>query len=112
MIKININLVTMSFSEHSICFAINSKLISKAVKTIETEFAAELKSHYVDKIRVEDNLCLVAVVGEGMRHTSGFSGRVFSSLENNKINVIAIAQGSSKRNISFIIVKVKGCKKD
>jgi len=101
--NINIILVSQAFSEHSICFAIKPEWITKAIKTLETEFAFELKNHYIDEITVEKNLSLVAVVGEGMRHTIGVSGRVFSTLGNNSINVIAIAQGSSERNISFIV---------
>tara|TARA_B100001750_G_scaffold34458_1_gene24304 strand:+ start:640 stop:3063 length:2424 start_codon:yes stop_codon:yes gene_type:complete len=101
--NINIILVSQAFSEHSICFAIKPEWITKAVKTLETEFALELKNHYIDKITVEKNLSLVAVVGEGMRHMSGVSSRVFSTLGNKNINVIAIAQGSSERNISFIV---------
>jgi len=101
--NINIILVSQAFSEHSICFAIKPKWISKTVKTLESEFSLELKNHYIDKIKVENNLSLIAVVGEEMRHTSGVSGRVFSTLGENNINVIAIAQGSSERNISFIV---------
>ena len=101
--NINIILVSQAFSEHSICFAIKPEWITKAVKTLETEFSFELKNHYIDEITVEKNLSMVAVVGEEMRHTSGVSGRVFSTLGNNNINVIAIAQGSSERNISFIV---------
>ena len=101
--NINIILVSQAFSEHSICFAIKPEWITKAVKTLETEFSFEIKNHYIDEITVEKTLSLVAVVGEGMRHTSGVSGRVFSTLGNKNINVIAIAQGSSERNISFIV---------
>ena len=89
--NINIILVSQAFSEHSISFAIKPEWITKAVKTLETEFALELKNHYIDKITVEKNLSLVAVVGEGMRHMSGVSSRVFSTLGNKNINVIAIA---------------------
>lgn len=101
--KINIILVSQAFSEHSVCFAIKPEWVSKAVKALKTEFSFELSNHYIDEIKVEKNLSLIAVVGEGMRHTPGVSGRVFSTLGNNNINVIAIAQGSSERNISFIV---------
>jgi len=101
--NINIILVSQAFSEHSVCFAINTERNAAGVKALETEFAFELQHHYIDKIKMEENLSLVAVVGEGMRHTPGVSGRIFSTLGNKCINVVAIAQGSSERNISFIV---------
>ncbi len=101
--NINIILVSQAFSEHSICFAINPDRVQKAEKTLENEFSEELKQHNIDNIKVEKHLSLVAVVGEGMRHTPGISGRVFNTLGQNGINVVAIAQGSSERNISFIV---------
>ena len=53
--EINIILVSQAFSEHSICFAIKPKWISKTVKTLESEFSLELKNHYIDKIKVENS---------------------------------------------------------
>ena len=101
--KINIILVSQTFSEHSICFAIDPIVVSNAINTLKEEFNFELKKHMIDNIKVEEHLSLVAVVGEGMRHTPGISGKIFGILGNEKINVVAIAQGSSERNISFIV---------
>ena len=101
--KINILLISMAFSEHSVCFAIKPKYNSSALKALKTEFKDEIKQKQIDKIKLENKFSLVAVVGEGMRQNPGVSGRVFSTLGNHNISIISIAQGSSERNISFIV---------
>ena len=101
--KINIILVSQVFSEHSICFAIQPAEVDLAESLLKEEFLFELENHFIDSIKIENNLSLIAVVGEGMRHTPGISGKLFSVLGEKNVNVIAIAQGSSERNISFII---------
>ena len=101
--KINIILVSQVFSEHSICFAIQPTEVDLAESLLKEEFLFELENHFIDTINIENNLSLIAVVGEGMRHTPGISGKLFSVLGEKNVNVIAIAQGSSERNISFII---------
>ncbi len=101
--KISVLLVSQAFSEHATCFAVDPKLVNKAIAALEAEFAVEMKHHYIDPIRIEENLSMVAVVGEGMRSTPGISGQVFGRLGDEQINIIAIAQGSSMRNISFIV---------
>ena len=62
-----------------------------------------MQVHGIAQILIEDNLCIVAVVGENMRHTPGISGKVFGALGELGVNVVAIAQGSSERNISIVI---------
>ena len=101
--KVSVLLVSQAFSEHATCFALNPIMVRKAIKALEEEFAVEMKNHYIDPIRIEEKLSMVAVVGEGMRHTPGISGTVFGTLGNQEVNIIAIAQGSSERNISFIV---------
>ena len=101
--KINIILVSQVFSEHSICFAIQPEEVALAQSLLNREFEFELENHFIDSIKIEANLSLIAVVGEGMRHTPGISGKLFSVLGDHNVNIIAIAQGSSERNISFII---------
>ncbi|NQV29328.1 MAG: aspartate kinase [Candidatus Marinimicrobia bacterium] len=100
---ISVMLVSQAFSEHSTCFAINPIEIELAVAAIEAEFEHELGLKYIDRIRVESDLSLVAVVGEGMQSTPGLAGIIFEELGKSLINVEAIAQGSSRRNISFIV---------
>ncbi len=100
---INIKLIAQTFSEHSICFAINPKWNKKASDTLKNEFSFELKQKYMDNIIIEDDLSMIAVVGEGMRNKPGISGRIFSILGKANINVIAITQVNSQLNISFIV---------
>nr|MBP6695637.1 ACT domain-containing protein [Saprospiraceae bacterium] len=101
--KINIILITQASSEYSICLAILHKDSAKAMLSIEEEFAKELETGLILPVKKEDNLSVIAVIGEGMRNVPGISGKLFSSLGKNGINVMAIAQGSSELNISFIV---------
>lgn len=101
--KINIILITQASSEYSICFAIEPADSDKAKMAIENEFAQEIVDKKVDKAHIENNLSIIAIIGDNMRHTSGISGKLFSTLGKNGINVIAIAQGSSELNLSVVI---------
>ncbi|WP_437922350.1 bifunctional aspartate kinase/homoserine dehydrogenase I [Sphingobacterium sp. LRF_L2] len=103
--QINVVLITQSSSEHSITFAVNPDDATKAVKLIEIEFELELEANKLQLPTVEDNLSVLAIVGENMKRTPGMSGRLFYALGRNGINVRAIAQGSSELNISVIIGK-------
>lgn len=100
--EINIILISMSFSEHSVCFAIKPEFEKIALSCLKKEFYYEIENKQVDKISSEKNLSIIGVVGDGMRKVPGISGDLFKTLGNNNINVVAIAQGSSERNISFI----------
>jgi bifunctional aspartokinase / homoserine dehydrogenase 1 len=102
---VGVMLISLASSEHSICFAVDPDIAQKAKIALEKEFQLEMQVHGIAKILVEDNLCIVAVVGENMRHTPGISGKVFSALGKLDVNVVAIAQGSSERNISIVISK-------
>jgi aspartokinase/homoserine dehydrogenase 1 len=101
--NINVILISQASSEHSICFAIESQYASKAKAAIEKEFQYEIRNEEIDDVPVEEDLSIVAVVGDGMKHSPGTSGRMFSALGKNGVNVVAIAQGSSERNISAVI---------
>ncbi|MBX2956356.1 MAG: bifunctional aspartate kinase/homoserine dehydrogenase I [Cyclobacteriaceae bacterium] len=103
--KINVILISQASSEHSICLAVEQQQAVKAKKAIEKEFEYEISSKRIDGIELNDNLSIIALVGDGMKHHSGTSGRMFSALGKNGINVVAIAQGSSERNISAVISK-------
>ncbi|MFA3783476.1 aspartate kinase [Melioribacteraceae bacterium 4301-Me] len=102
---INIILITQASSEHSICFAISPKEGNIAKKSIEEEFRLEILDGKIGEVKLEENLSIIAVVGEKMRHTPGVAGTVFNALGTNKINIVAIAQGSSELNISLVINK-------
>ena len=103
--NINIILITQASSEHSICFVVDPESVDMAKKVIERTFELEIQAQWIDEIDVEKGLSIVAVVGENMRNTPGISSRVFQALGKNGINVVAIAQGSSERNISVVIRK-------
>lgn len=100
---INVILITQGSSEHSISFAVQPDKASKARKQVEKEFEYEIQSGLVDPVRVENDLAVVAIIGEHMRYLPGISGRLFQALGQNGINVVAIAQGSSELNISVVI---------
>jgi aspartokinase/homoserine dehydrogenase 1 len=100
---INVILISQASSEHSICIAIESQSARQAKAAIEKEFQYEIRSEEIDEVHVEDGLSIVAVVGDGMKHAPGTSGRMFGGLGRNGINVMAIAQGSSERNISAVV---------
>ena len=101
--KINVILITQSSSEHSITVAINKDDVQKAEKFLNSAFADELKLKKVDPVKMEQNLAIIAVVGEKMKSRSGVSAKLFNALGSNAINVRAIAQGSSEKNISVVI---------
>lgn len=101
--NINIILITQSSSEHTITVAVMPKDADTAKWMIEEEFSEEFKADIIDEIRVEKDLSVIAVVGDNMRQIPGIAGRVFQALGRNGINIVAIAQGSSERNISFVV---------
>ena len=103
--QINVVLITQSSSEHSITFAVHPNDATKAVQLIKAEFELELEANKLVMPTVENELSVLAIVGENMKRTPGMSGRLFHALGRNGINVRAIAQGSSELNISVIIEK-------
>lgn len=103
--QINIILITQSSSEHSITFAVNPADALKALTLINKEFELELQARKLEYPEVENGLSALAIVGENMKKTPGMSGKLFSALGRNGVNVRAIAQGSSEYNISVIISK-------
>jgi aspartokinase/homoserine dehydrogenase 1 len=101
--NISVILITQASSEHSICFAVLPAFAQSAKKVIEHEFRYEIKEGVVNEPWIEDSMSIIAVVGENMRKTTGISGKIFNSLGKNGVNIAAIAQGSSERNISVVI---------
>lgn len=101
--RIQVILIMQGSSEYSITFAIHGNLSLRACKLIEEEFRLEIQSGLLDNVAVEKNLCLLAVIGENMKHVPGIAGRFLTSLGRNGINVTAIAQGSSELTIAVAI---------
>lgn len=103
--KINVILITQSSSEHSICVGIDTANADQAKRAIDEAFAYEIETKKVDPIIVEKELAIIALVGDNMKSHPGISGKMFGNLGRNGVNVRAIAQGSSERNISAVISK-------
>ncbi|MFT3903423.1 MAG: bifunctional aspartate kinase/homoserine dehydrogenase I [Niabella sp.] len=101
--KINVILITQSSSEHSICVAIDSANAAKAKQIVDSVFEVEIALGRLEPLKVEDELSIVALVGENMKSHPGVSGRMFGALGRNGVNVRAIAQGSSEKNISAVL---------
>ena len=98
-------MITQASSEFSICIAIDSNDADLAKKVVDEEFEFEISQQKINKSQIESNLANIAIVGDKMKSKKGISGKLFNSLGNNSINVRAIAQGASERNISIIIDK-------
>lgn len=101
--KINVILITQGSSEHSITIAIDEKEALRAENAINSSFADDINLKRVYPVNIETELSIVALVGESMKSRSGVSAKMFGCLGNNGINIRAIAQGSSERNISIVI---------
>ena len=101
--KINVILITQSSSEHSICVGIEEVNADRAKDVIDEAFAYEIEIKKVEPLVVEKGLAIVALVGDNMKNHPGISGKMFGALGRNGVNVRAIAQGSSERNISAVI---------
>ncbi len=103
--EVNLILITQASSEHSITFAVAPGQGELAKNLIEKEFEMEVSAGKIERVKVVTGLSVVAIVGENMQETPGISGRMFSALGRNGINIAAIAQGSSELNISAVIKK-------
>ena len=101
--RINVILITQASSEHSICVGIEASQAERARERVNAAFSHEIESRKVDPVRVEKDLSIVALVGDRMKSHPGISGRLFGALGRNGINVRAIAQGSSERNITAVV---------
>jgi aspartokinase/homoserine dehydrogenase 1 len=101
--KINVILITQGSSEHSICVGIEEVYTQRAKEAVDRAFDHEIVSEKVEPLVVEKALSIVALVGDNMKSHPGISGKMFGALGRNGVNVRAIAQGSSERNISAVI---------
>jgi bifunctional aspartokinase / homoserine dehydrogenase 1 len=99
---VNVILISQASSEHTICFAVVKPDLAHARRAVAEEFRYELQSK-LTSLDERPNQSIVAIVGEGMKGAPGVSGKVFQALGRNNVNVSAIAQGASERNISFVI---------
>ncbi len=103
--NINVVLITQASSEHSICIAVKDDEALVAKEALDEAFEVEIQNKKIKPVEIEENVAVVALVGDRMKSHHGLSGKMFSTLGNNNINIRAIAQGSSERNISTVIAK-------
>ena len=96
-------LISQASSEQSICFAAPDSATDSIIASLEAEFKVELARKDIDRIWADEPVSIVTIVGAGMRGTPGISGRVFTALGDHRVNVIAIAQGSSECSISVVV---------
>jgi aspartokinase/homoserine dehydrogenase 1 len=101
--QISVSLISQASSEHSICFSVPETFAADARESLEREFAGEIGRGEIDGVDVNLGMATVAVVGLGMHGTPGVAAGVFSALAAGRINVVAIAQGSSELNISVVV---------
>lgn len=102
---ISVVLITQASSEHSICVGISDSDAEKAVEIVNNAFEYEIERKKIRPVIAEKDLAIIALVGDNMKSHQGLSGKMFSTLGKNNVNIRAIAQGASERNISAVIKK-------
>jgi len=100
---VNVILISQASSENSISIAIEEKAVEMARNAIQTDFEKEILNGQINKIAIETDLSIVAIVGENMKHSTGIAGQLFSTMGKSGVNIIAIAQGASELNISWVV---------
>ena len=101
--NVNIILITQASSVHTMCIAIDQADADKAKKAADELFAYEISLGKVDPLKVEKGFSIISLVGDDMKNQSGASGRMFEALGRSGINIRAIAQGSSEKNVSAVL---------
>ncbi len=102
-VRANVLFITQSSSQNDICFIVETADAERTTKALRQAFVADLEHHTVEHITLNSDVAVVAVIGEKMRGTPGLAGRVFGAIGAQGINIIAIAQGSSEFNVSFVV---------
>jgi aspartokinase/homoserine dehydrogenase 1 len=100
---ISVILISQGSSEHSICCAIPQEQAERAAQVVRRAFERELQEGQIQSVDVDPDLAILAVVGDGMAGTPGIAAKVFAALGTSAVNVRAIAQGASERNISAVV---------
>lgn len=101
--EINVILITQASSEHSICVAVYDNDAEEATRKINEKFEIEIQKEKIRPVTLEQNLCIIAIIGDNMKSYKGLTGKMFGTLGRNNINIRAIAQGASEKNISAVI---------
>ncbi|HEY8460937.1 MAG TPA: aspartate kinase, partial [Blastocatellia bacterium] len=103
--RANILMIAQASSENNICFVVNSSEAARVVKALRSALEFDLMMNHIEDVSAYDSIAIVAVVGDRMQGTPGIAGKVFAALGDCGVNVIAISQGSSERNISLIVAE-------
>ncbi len=101
----SVPMITQSSSEQTITFAVPQKSSAKVIAALEKTFASEIRRRDIDSVSKTGSAAIVTIVGAGMAHTAGISGKIFSALGDAGVNVVAIAQGSSEVSISLVVIE-------
>ncbi|MSQ91754.1 MAG: bifunctional aspartate kinase/homoserine dehydrogenase I [Gammaproteobacteria bacterium] len=101
--EISVTLISQGSSEHSICFAIPGDQAALAERVVRRAFAVELRDGQIQSVELTGGCAIIAIVGDGMAGSHGISGKLFAALGNVGVNIRAIAQGASERNISVVV---------
>lgn len=105
---VSVSTISQASSEQSICFTLPDRRTGETAAALEQEFAEEIRRREIDGVSVVRELTTVAVVGSGMAHTPGIAARLFGAVADAGVNVVAIAQGATERNISFVVSAEQG----
>jgi aspartate kinase len=104
-VRADILLISQSSSQNDICFVVPLTVAQRTVEALRREFAQDLAHEKVEHVTLDTSIAIIAVVGEGMRGIPGIVGRTLGALGREKVNIIAIAQGSSECNISVVVAQ-------
>jgi len=100
---VNVMMISQASSEHNVCLIVSRKDQHRSVDALQKEFAEDKAGKLIDNVRLRKDVAIIAVVGEGMRGVPGIAGKTFTAVAREKVNVIAVAQGSSELNISLVV---------
>ena len=103
--RVNVEVMALSSSSYrqSFCFLVRAEELERTLQVLESALALELAHGYVKPVHVDDDVGLLAVVGEGMQGKPGLAGRIFTAISREQVNIIAIAQGSSELTIAIVV---------
>ncbi len=108
--QVNVMMISQASSEHNVCIIVPRKDCTAGVKSLRDEFSIDIAKKIIDDVSVREPVSIVAVVGEGMIGSKGIAGRTFDAVAKADVNIIAIAQGSSELNISFVVEQSEAMK--
>lgn len=109
-VQVNVMMISQASSEHNVCFVVPQKESARALSELRNEFEIDIARKIIDNISVHEPVSIVAVVGEGMKGKWGIAGKTFDAAAHAHVNIVAIAQGSSELNISFVVEQAEAKK--